>query len=195
MILKIEGFKEVLDILKDLLSGIKSAGQIPENNKKEMKEALASTAELIDETLTILKQHLSGILSELKFGDRQTARKMIFELGDFRAWEDKYRQFQMCDKLRDATDNLERKGLYKLLNNLSFNDPEQIQQKMWDYIGGEVNAAKSVGTMLVELSRLESKVDTEFDLVADSLEQARNEVGHWRQIFIDFEKEIRNSMG
>lgn len=195
MIIKVEGFKEVLDILKGLLAGIKSAGQIPENNKKEMKEALAATAELIDETLTILKQHLTSVLSELKFGDKQAARKMIFELGDFRGWEDKYRQFQLCDKLREATGNLERKGVYKLLNNLSFDDPEKIQQKMWDYIGGEANAANSVGTLLMDLSSLESNLDTEFDMVADSLEQARNEVGNWRQIFIDFEKEIRDSMG
>lgn len=73
MIINIQGFKEVLDILKGLLSGIKSVGQIPENNKKEMIEALAATAEIIDETLTILKQHLSGVLSELKFGDRNLA--------------------------------------------------------------------------------------------------------------------------
>ena len=194
MILKIEGFKEVLDILKGLFTNVKSAVSIPENNKKEMKEALAATAELIDETLTILKQHLTSVLSELKFGDRQVARKMIFELGDFRGWEDKYRQFQLCDKLREATFNLERKGLYKLLNNVSFRDPDNIQQKMWDYIGGETNAANSVGKMLIDLSRLESRVDDEYDQVIATLEKARNEVGDWRQIFIDFEKEIRNSM-
>ena len=194
MILKIEGFKEVLDILKNLFAGVKSATQIPENNKKEMKEALAATAELIDETLTILKQHLTSVLSELKFGDRQAGRKMLFELGDFRGWEDKYRQFQLCDKLREVTSNLERKGLYKLLNNLSFTDPGIIQQRMWDYIGGEVNAANSVGTMLIDLSHLEDKIDTDQKLVTDSVEQARNEVGNWRQIFIDFEIEIRNSI-
>ena len=136
MILKIEGFKEVLDMLKGLFSEVKSAAQIPETNKKEMKEALAATAELIDETLTILKQHLSSVLSELKFGDKQTARKMIFELADFQGWQDKLRQFQLCDKLREATYNLERKGLYKLLNNFSFNNPDEIKRKMEDYIGG-----------------------------------------------------------
>lgn len=165
MIINIQGFKEVLDILKGLLSGIKSVGQIPENNKKEMIEALAATAEIIDETLTILKQHLSGVLSELKFGDRNLAWKMIFELGDFREWEVKYRQFQMCDKLREATGNLEREGLYKLLNNLSFSDPEKIRQKMWDYIGGETNAANSVGTMLQELSAFDQKVESVENLV------------------------------
>lgn len=195
MILKIEGFKEVLDILKGLFSEVKSAAQIPETNKKEMKEAVAATAELIDETLTILKQHLTIVLSELKFGDKQAARKMIFELGDFRGWEDKYRQFQLCDKLREATYNLERKGLYKLLNNFSLKDPDEMKRKMDDYIGGETNAAISVGAMLIDLSRLETKVDTEYDLVIDLMDEARNEVGKWRQVFIDFEKEIRNSMG
>ncbi len=196
MILKIEGFKEMLDILKDLFSGVKTAVQVPENNKKEMKEALAATAELIDQTLSILKQQLTNVLSELKFGDgnRQNVRRMIFELGNYAGWEEKYRQFQMCDKLREATYNLDRKGLYKVLHNLSFNDADQIQEKMWKYLGGEASAAISVATMLTDLSMLENKVETEYDLVIDSLELARNEVGAWRQVFIDFEKEIRNSM-
>ena len=195
MTLKIEGFKEVLDILKGLFSEVKSATQIPQTNKKEMKEAVAATAELIDETLTILKQHLTSVLSELKFGDRQSARKMIYELGDFNGWQDKLRQFQLCDKLREATYNLERKGLYKLLNSFSFNDPGEIKRKMDDYIGGETNAGISVGKLLGDLSLLEGKVDSEYDLVVKNLEDARNEVGNWRQVFIDFEKEIRDSMG
>ncbi len=195
MILKIEGFKEVLDILKGLFTEIKSAAQIPEINKKEMKEALAATAELIDETLTILKQHLSSVLSELKFGDKQNARKMIYELGDFQGWEDKLRQFQLCDKLREATYNLERKGLYKLLNNFSFNDPDEIRRKMDDYIGGESRAGVSVGLLLENLSHLESKVDTEYDLVVKNMEDARIEIANWRQIFMDFEKEMRDTMG
>lgn len=191
MTIKIEGFTEVLDILKGLFSGLKSAMQIPEKNRKEMKDALADTAELIDETLTILKQHLTSVVSELKFGDKQKAKQMIYELGNFQGWETKYRQFQLCDKLREATFNLERKGLYKLVSNISFNDPEKIQQRMWDYIGGETNAANSVGTMLQNLSVLENKVDTDYENVVKYLEEARNEVGIWRQAFIDLEKEIR----
>ncbi len=53
MTIKIEGFSEVLNILKELFSGVKSAIQIPEKNRKEMRDALADKAELIDETLTI----------------------------------------------------------------------------------------------------------------------------------------------
>lgn len=191
MTIKIEGFTEVLDILKGLFSGLKSAMQISEKNRNEMKDALADTAELIDETLTILKQHLTSVVSELKFGDRQKAKQMIYELGNFQGWETKYRQFQLCDKLREATFNLDRKGLYKLISNISFNDPEKIQQRMWDYIGGEANAANSVGTLLQDLSVLENKVDTDYENVVKYLEKARNEVGIWRQAFIDLEKEIR----
>ena len=84
-----------------------------------MKEALAATAELIDETLSILKQHLTIVLSELKFGDRQNARKMIYELANFQGWETKFRQFQLYDQLREAAYNLEIKGLYILMNNLT----------------------------------------------------------------------------
>jgi hypothetical protein len=190
----IEGFNEVFGILKDLASGVKTALKIPENERKEMRDAIADTAELIDETLTILKQHLTTVISELRFGDKQLAKKMIYELGDFRGWEDKYRRFQLCDKLRMATDNLERKGLYKLLNNISYQSPETIHQRMFDYIGGEINAAKSVGTMLQNLTQFTDSVDSDFDLVVKNLEEARNEVGKWRQAFIDLELEIRSSI-
>lgn len=190
----IEGFSEVFGILKELASGVKTAIQIHENQKKEMRDAIADTAELIDETLTILKQHLTSVISELRFGDRQRAKQMIYELGSFQGWEAKYRQFQLCDSLRQATDNLERKGLYKLLNNLSFDQPETIQQRMFDYIGGEVNAARSVGTMLLHLAQLADSVDTDFTAVVKELEEARNEVGKWRQSFIDLELEIRSTI-
>jgi hypothetical protein len=190
----IEGFSEVLGILKEMASGVKTAMQIPENQKKEMRDAIADTAELIDETLTILKQHLTGVISELKFGDRQNAKRMIYELSDFRGWEDKFRQFQLCDSLRLATDNLERKGLYRLLTNLSFNNPDLIHQRMFDYIGGETNAARSVGTMLQNLAQLADSVDSDYTVVMNNLEETRNEVGKWRQAFIDLELSIRNSI-
>ncbi|MDT3738254.1 MAG: hypothetical protein RO257_02000 [Candidatus Kapabacteria bacterium] len=194
MTINIAGFKEVLDILQSLFSGLKKAVDIPAENRKELKEAIADTAELIDETLTILKVHLTNVAKELKFGDKFTAKRMIYELGSFPEWEQRYRQFQLCDSLRMATDNLERKGLYKFLNNISYSDIDKVHQRMWDYIGGETNAANSVGTMLQDLATLESKVDSEPDKVILSLEEARNEIGKWRQIFIDFEKEIRDSM-
>ena len=190
----VEGFSEVFGILKDLFSGVKTAMQIPENHRKEMRDAIADTAELIDETLTILKQHLTTVVAELRFGDKQKAARMIYELGDFRGWEDKYRQFQLCDSLRQATYNLEKKGLYQLLNHVSVSNPETIQQRMFDYIGGETNAARSVGTMLQNLSGLAGEVDTNYEEVVATLESARNEVAKWRQAFIDLELEIRNAL-
>ncbi len=190
----IEGFSEVFGILKELASGVKSAIQIPETQRKEMTDSIADTAELIDETLTILKQHLTTIISELKFGNRQNAKIQISQLADFPGWEDKYRRFQLCDALRLAVNKLEKKGLYKYLNNISFNDTETIQQRMFDYIGGEINAARSVGTMLQGLTPLADSVDSDFEMVVKNLEEARNEVGTWRQAFIDLELEIRSSI-
>lgn len=194
MPIKVEGFKEVFEILKNLSSAVKSTLSIPANMRKEMYDAIATTAELIDETLVVLKQHLTSVISELRFGDQQRAAQMISELGDFQGWESKYRQFQLCDALRLATNNLERKGLYKLLNNLSFDDSEVIKQRMFDYIGGEVNAAKSVGAMLIELSQLAGQVASDPQAVGKELEEARNEIGKWRQAFIDLEIEIRNAV-
>jgi hypothetical protein len=188
----IEGFSEVFGILKELTSVLKSVIDLKDNKGKEMRDAVADTAELIDETLTILKQHLTIVISELRFGNKQNAERLISELNDFRGWEDKYRQFQLCDSLRLATDKLESKGLYGLLNKASFGSPETIHQRMFDYIGGETNAAKSVGTMLVELSKLADAVDSDSAMVLQNLEDARSEVGKWRQAFIDLELEIRN---
>ena len=190
----VEGFIEVFGILKELASGVKTAVQIPEIQRKEMRDAIADTAELIDETLTILKQHLTKVISELKFGDRQNAKRMIYELGDFSGWEDKYRRFQLCESLHLASEKHRQKGLYKLLINISYQDAETIQQRMFDYIGGEINAARSVGTMLQSLTPLADSVDSEFEQVVQNIEEARNEVSKWRQAFIDLEIEIRNSI-
>jgi hypothetical protein len=65
---------------------------------------------------------------------------------------------------------------------------------MFDYIGGEINAARSVGTMLKSLTPLANSVDSDFEQVVQNIEEARNEVGKWRQAFIDLEIEIRNSI-
>lgn len=194
MPVKVEGFSEVFGILKDLFSAVKSTVQLPDNLKKEMKDAIAGTAELIDETLVVLKQHLTEVISELRFGDKQQATQMIYKLGDFQGWETKYRQFQLCDALREATWKLESKGLYKLLNNIAFPDPDAIQRRMFDYIGGEVNAARSVGTMLMELSKLADSVGSDYNMVVGELEEARNEISKWRQAFIDLEIEIRSAV-
>ncbi|MFY9151881.1 MAG: hypothetical protein WAO52_07705 [Prolixibacteraceae bacterium] len=189
-----EAFKEVFGILKELAAGVKTAVQFPENERKEMREAIADTAELIDETLTILKQHLTSVLSALKFGNKPTAQQMIYELQSFPAWEDRFRRFQLCDSLRLATHNLEQKGLYKLLNTFAFSNPDEMHEKMCKYIGGEANAAESVKIMLENLSELAAVVDTDFDRVVKELEDARREVSRWRQAFIDFELEIRNTV-
>ena len=190
----IEGFSEVLGILKELASGVKTASQIPENQRKEMRDEIADTAELIDETLIILKQHLTSVISELKFGDRQNAKLSIYKLGDFPGWVEKYRKFQMCESLHLSVEKLDKKGLYQLLSNISYQDPQTIKQRMSDYIGGEINAAKSVSKMLESLTPLADSVDSDFEMVVKNLEDFRNEVGKWRQAFIDLENEIRTSI-
>jgi len=190
----VKGFSEVLGMLKDLASGVKSVVNIPENERKVMRDAIADTAEVVDEALTILKQHLTTVISELRFGDRLKSKQMIYELNSFQGWEAKYRQFQLCESLHEAVRNLEYKGVYKIVNNISFSDPEIIRQRLFDYVGGEANAARSVSDMLQELSQLHSSVDSDFEMVAENLEEARSEVGKWRQAFIDLELEIRNSI-
>jgi|GEM_PF-1103529 len=191
MELKIQGLSDVFNIIGTLFKGVKSAAEIPAEAKKEMNDALADTAGLIDETLTILKQHLSAVIAELRFGDEDNARRMIFDLANFQLWEQKYRQFELCDALRQAAMNLERKGLYQLKSIVSYGKPEDLQRLIWDYIGGESNAAQSVGEMLVALSRKgDFKTDEKENMIAD-LDKARTEITTWRQNFVDIEKEIR----
>jgi len=190
----IEGFSEVFGILKELASAVKAASQIPENKRKEMRDEIADTAELIDQTLAILKQHLTSVISELRFGDRQHAKRMIYELGDFPGWVEKYRKFQMCESLHLSVEKLDEKGLFQLLSNISYQKPDIIKQRMSDYIGGEINAARSVSRMLESLTPLADSVDSELEMVVKKLEEARNEIGKWRQAFIDLELEIRSSI-
>lgn len=194
MTIKIEGISQVLDIITGLFGAIKKAGNLTTERRNEMKEALANTAELIDETLIILKQHLSSLITLMREGQLQEAEKMLVELKNFREWENRYRNFQLCDKLTGAALSLERKGLYQLTNNFSFNDAHRIQQLMWDYVGGETNAAKSVGEMLVNLSQLAPLVHTNPGFVMEHLESARKEVHACRQQFINLEMSIREAV-
>lgn len=192
--MNIATFNEIFEILKNIYIGLSAAKDLSEKTRQEMKDAIADTAELIDETLTILKQHLSTLISELKFGDRIKAENMIGLLNSYPAWEDKYRSFQLCTPLREATYNLEKKGLYQYLNKVSLGDASTIQQRMRDYLGGEVNAAHSIAKMLNNLSVLDSKVSTDPLMVIQALEQARNEVSALRQAFIEIEIQIRDSI-
>lgn len=191
MEIKIQGISELFSIIGELFNGVKSAAKIHETVKKDMRDALANTAELIDETLTILKQHLSTVASELKSGDEVTARKMILELSNFHAWENKFRQFELCDTLRNAALNLERKGLYKLKSKVGYANPEDLKKAIWDYIGGESNAANSVSEMLIFLAgNADFKPGKKDEMIA-RIETARDEVSQWRKKFIELEKKIR----
>jgi hypothetical protein len=48
--------------------------------------------------------------------------------------------------------------------------------------------------MLMELSQLSGQVASDPEAVGKELEDARNEIGKWRQAFIDLEIEIRNAV-
>lgn len=194
MNIKIEGLTELLNVLKGLYSGLKDAVQISEGKRKEMREALADTAELIDETLSILKQQMTAALSELKYGDKQNAKYLIYALGNTGEWEQRFRQFQLCERLREATLNLDRKGLFQFANALIYGNQDVLSLKMHDYLGGEANAAQSVAVMLQEVNALDALVDSDLDKVVLQLEQARSEVGKWRQSFIDLEQKMRNAI-
>lgn len=194
MNIRINFLSELLNILNGLYSVVKEAVQISESKRKEMREALADTAELIDEALSILKQQMTTALSELKYGDKQKAKALIYVLGNTGEWEQKFRQFQLCERLREATLNLDRKGLFQFTNALIYGNQDVLIMKMHDYLGGEANAAKSVAEMLQEVNALEALVDKDLDEVVLQLEQARNEVGKWRQTFIDLEQKMRNAI-
>ena len=194
MTITVDGFREVLDILRGLFSGWKFTAGLTEVNRREMRDALADMAELIDQTLTIVRQRLATILSELKFGDEAIARKMVYELGDFRGWEERYRRLRLYEALQTALDNMQRSGIFSLKNRTGRADGHIIHQKLHNYVGSEPGATRLIVTMLAQLPALADAAKYTRDSVISALGDAEKAVLEWRQEFFDLEQQIRSAI-
>ena len=194
MALDISAFTEVLSILKGIAEEVKKLTNLKKDEQKALQESLAATAELVDESLGLVKQEMSKIVIELRMDSADNAQRMLAALAHVPEWESKYRQFQLCDALRGSIQRLENRVFPSFFNRMLFKSPTEIISKLHEYIGGEYRAALSVAQMLDELSTLSSKLPDEKDAVLAELEKARDEVGQLRQSFIDLERQIRSSV-
>lgn len=191
MEINIKGVSEVFKLIADLFSGVKKIGQASGVHRQQLVKGLGDTAELIDQTLTILKQHLTTIINHLSMDNLHEAKRMIGELGNYHEWESRYRQFQLCDPLMQAGRELDTLLNKELVNKIAFKDTPKLQQLINDYIRNEGSAGRLIGETLAELSGLAAHVDVDPIKVRQQLEKAKSEVQQWRDKFIALEKKMR----
>ncbi|MEO6831211.1 MAG: hypothetical protein ABI378_03080 [Chitinophagaceae bacterium] len=194
MDINIKGLSDILKMISDLFSGVKNLGKLPAEHRAKLLKDIAATAEIIDETLTVLKGHLSKVIFEIQMGDKATAAQMVAELANNSFWESHYRQFQMCHSLWNAGRELDTLVNKELVNKISLKDAAALTGIINGYIAGEGSAGRLVSETLADLSKLTPEVDTNPQLVVASLEKAKSEIQDWRDKFIDMEKELRRAI-
>lgn len=194
MNINIAGLSEILKLIADLFEGVKKLSQITVSHRQKLIKSLSDTAELIDQTLTILKGHLAKIISEIEMGNISEAKKLISGLHNQQEWESKYRQFQMCDPLMQAGRELETLLNTELVNKISLNDPLALQKLIGDYLRNEGAAGRLIGETLTDLSKLASQIDSNPQFVSSEIDKAKNDVQKWRDKFIKLEKQLRKTI-
>lgn len=194
MELNITGLSEILKLIADLFEGIKGLGQVTVSHRQKLIKSLGDTAELIDQTLTILKGHLTKIISEIQSNNLPEAKSLIAALDNHQEWERRYRQFQMCDPLMQAGRELETLLNRELVNKLSLKDSQKLQQLIKDYIRNEGAAGRLISETLTNLSKLASQIDTDYQIVSSEIENAKIEIQKWRDKFIRLEKQLRKTI-
>ncbi|MBS1645600.1 MAG: hypothetical protein JST36_11245 [Bacteroidetes bacterium] len=194
MEINIKGLSDVLQLITSMFTGVKNLGKLPSEHRSQLIKSLSGTAELVDETLTILKGHLSKVQSVLRQGDPTLAQDMVSELAVEPFWESKYRQFQLCDSLHQAGRELDTLLNRELLNKVAFNDAQEIQNLIMKYIAGEGAAGRLISELMQELGALSPLVASDPQQVQDRLELAKQSIQEWRDKFIDLEKELRTAI-
>ncbi|HTO17480.1 MAG TPA: hypothetical protein VLZ83_17070 [Edaphocola sp.] len=194
MDINIKGLSDILKLIADLFEGVKKLGKVTVSHRQKLIKSLGDTAELIDQTLTILKGHLARIVSELQSGNLPEAKELILELNNHQDWESRYRQFQMCEPLMQAGRELETLLNRELVNKVAIKDSQKLEQLIYDYIRNEGAAGKLIGETLTDLSKLASQVDTDPQAVSSEIEKAKSDIQKWRDKFIKLEKQLRKAI-
>lgn len=194
MEINIKGLSDILKMIADLFEAVKKLGQVTVLHRQKLIKSLGDTAELIDQTLTILRGHLAKILSEIEAGNITEAKRLISELKNHHDWESRYRQFQMCDPLMQVGRELETLLNKELVNKVSLKNPQALQQLINNYIRNEGAAGRLIGETLTDLSKLSLQVDTDPQTVGAEIEKAKNNIQKWRDKFIKLEKQIRKTI-
>lgn len=191
MEINIKGLSDVLQLITSMFTGVKNLGKLPSEHRTQLFKSLSGAAEVIDETLTILKGHLSKVQSVIRQEDVARAHDMVSELAVEPFWESKYRQFQLCDSLHQAGRELDTLLNRELLNKVAFKDAQDIQILISKYIAGEGAAGRMISELLQDLGALAPLVATDPQKVQDKLESAKHSIQEWRDKFIELEKELR----
>jgi hypothetical protein len=194
MEINIKGLSDILKMISDLFNGVKQLGQVTVLHRQKLIKSLGDTAELIDQTLTILKGHLAKIISEIEARNLLEAKKLINELKNQHDWESKYRQFQMCDPLMQVGRELETLLNQELINKVALKNPQELQKLIDDYIRNEGAAGRLIGETLTDLSKLSLQVEIDPQLVSVEIETAKDNIQKWRDKFIKLEKQLRKAI-
>jgi uncharacterized protein YlxP (DUF503 family) len=181
---------KILGLLTQLAEGVDKAAKLAVDKRAKMRQAIIKTCEMLDTVLTTVKQRISIIISEVD-GKDPNVRKHIENLSSYEEWEKHYREFQMCEPLRQAAEELNRGVFQKLIGKFVFKDTSGIQNDIIEFMGNEHEAGLFVEKLLLNLSRLKNKVEADPNLVIKRLEKARGDIQVYRDLFIDLEKRVR----
>ena len=182
-----------LSAIKELARGIKEAKDLGKNERQKMRDALRETCEMIDTILTTVRGQISQILRELRLKDEEAARHIAY-LGVAEFWEDAYRNLHLCVELRDTTSELKHSVINRLVGKYNFSDKEGLERQIEGVLRAEGAAANTISAMLDDLAKLCEKVDTDREMVIDEFEKARDTIQGYRDVFIELEKEMRESI-
>jgi cell division septum initiation protein DivIVA len=182
-----------LDLCNKAIEGLSGASKIPKEQRKQVREAIGNTCELIDSILTTVKQRLSDTRKAV-LGNSRYAADMISGLNNIGEWENSYRQFQICVPLREAASELREGVLGKLVQYFSFKNTDELKNTIEKFLATEATAGEFVRRILENLADLETKIDSDRAMVADELQHAKQKVQSYRDQFIDLEKKVRSTI-
>lgn len=191
--IKVSELDKLLDMCIKTVEGLSKATKIPKEHRAKVRVAIGDTCELIDSILTTVKQRLSDIRKAV-VNNESYASDMINELNNMSEWEESYRQFHMCGPLRDAANELREGVLGKLVQYFSFNNTDELKITIERFLQTEESAGQFVGMMLDDLSKLDSQLDIDREMVIERLNGARSKIQNYRDKFIELEKKVRNEI-
>ena len=183
---------KLLSLFERLVEGVGKAASLPENERREMRQSISETAEMIDSILTMVKQRISILIIEIRRGDKSVKQHLI-ELDNPCEWENHYREFQMCEPLRNAASELRDNFISRIKQFFVVKDRRTLKKGIEEFIRNERMAGEFVSKLLKKLTKLADKVDKKSEYVQNELEKARDSIQQYRDAFIDIEKRMRVS--
>jgi len=181
---------KLLDLCQKAVDGLSAATKMTKANRERVRSAVGDTCELIDTILTTVKQRLSDIHKALLVGD-SSAAPMIADLGNASEWEANYRRFHLCEPLRNAAGELRHGVLGQLVSYFSFKNPDELKTTIEAFLSAEEAAGRFVSQLLDRLTPLANEVGNDPQMVDREIQNARQQVQHYRDEFIALEKQIR----